>query len=291
MQRTALAAAALAALFATAPAHAIDIEAGDYTALPAGTKLGLAYAQFAKRDALYAGGDRVPINAGLDSTIGILRGVYFTEIGGITIDPQFLLPFGKLKGKDDLESVLGDASGTADLILAATAWLINDAKAKTYLGITPFIYAPTGKYDRNSALNLGENRWKFALQIGYIAPLSDSVTLDVAADVTLHGKNDDFGAASQTLKQDALFQAQAWLRYHVSPTLDLRLGLSQVSGGETKVDGVEQDNRLSTSKVSLGSGWFVGPTTQLLATWGRDLSVREGLKENNRINLRLLQIF
>lgn len=290
MHRTALAAAA-AALVATAPAHAIDIDAGDYTALPAGTRLGIAYAQFAKRAALYSGGDRVPINAGLDSTIGILRGVYFTEIGGITIDPQFLLPFGKLEAKDDLEPALGDASGAADLILAATAWLINDAKAGTYFGITPFIYAPTGKYDRNSALNLGENRWKFALQLGYITPLSSSVTLDLAADATLYGKNDDFGPASQTLKQKPLYQAQAWLRYHLSPTLDLRLGLSQVSGGETGIDGVDQDNRLSTSKLALGAGWFVAPTTQLLATWGRDLSVREGLKENNRINLRLLQIF
>ena len=78
-------AVAAAALVAT-PAQAIDVDAGDYTALPAGTKLGLLYYQHAQRNRLYAGGDRVPIDARLDSDVGILRGVYFMEIGGFIVD-------------------------------------------------------------------------------------------------------------------------------------------------------------------------------------------------------------
>jgi Putative MetA-pathway of phenol degradation len=282
----AIASVATAALAPT-PACAIDVDAGDYTALPAGTNLGLLYYQHAQRNRAYDNGNRVPINARLDSDVGILRGVHFMDIGGYIVDPQFLLPFGKLKGKNDL-SALGSESGIGDLLLAATVWF-NKPGSKENFGITPFIFVPTGSYDRNAALNLGENRWKFALQAGWIKPLSDSVTMDLIGDFTLHGKNDKFG--SSTLKQKPLFQFQGWWRYHLSPQLDLRFGLSHVTGGETKVDGVNQDDRQATSKFSLGAAWFVAPTTQLLATYGQDIKVKNGLKENARLNLRLLQIF
>jgi Putative MetA-pathway of phenol degradation len=276
-----------ASLFAATPARAIDVDAGDYTALPAGTTLGITYYQHATRNRAYSGGDRVPINARLDSDVGILRGVRFMDIGGYIVDPQFLLPFGKLKGKNDL-SALGSADGIGDLLLAATVWF-NKPGQKENFGITPFVFVPVGSYDRNKPLNLGENRWKFALQAGWINPLSDSITMDLIGDVTLFGENDKFGASK--LKQKPLLQFQGWWRYHLSAATDLRLGLSQTVGGETKVDGVSQDDRTSTSKFSIGAGHFVGATTQILATYGRDISVREGLKENNRLNLRLLLIF
>ncbi|RJT22995.1 transporter, partial [Chakrabartia godavariana] len=32
-------------------------------------------------------------------------------------------------------------------------------------------------------------------------------------------------------------------------------------------------------------------TVQLLATYGRDISVRSGFRESNRLNLRLLKVF
>ena len=271
-------------------AQAVDVDAGDYTALPAGTDLGLVYYQHAHRDRLYSGGHRVPVDGGLDSDVGIARGVHFMDIGGYIVDPQFLLPFGQLKGRGDLAPSLGSGSGAGDLILAATVWLTKPSD-KTHFGITPFVYVPTGSYDHDKALNLGENRWKFALQAGFITPLTESVTLDLAADATVNGKNDDYGAARQTMRQDALYQVQGFLRYSLSPAADLRFGLSEVAGGETRVDGVAQGNRQSTSKFSLGGAWFVAPRTQLMANYGRDISVRDGFKEANRINLRLLQLF
>lgn len=37
--------------------------------------------------------------------------------------------------------------------------------------------------------------------------------------------------------------------------------------------------------------WFPAKTVQLLATYGRDISVRSGFRESNRLNLRLLKVF
>lgn len=277
-------------LLSSGSVQAVDVDAGDYTALPADTNLLMGYYQYATRDALYTDGHKASIDAGLDSHVGILRGVHFTEIGGFIVDPQFLLPMGKLEGKDDT-SALGDTSGIGDLILAATVWLVNKPESNTYFGITPFIYAPTGSYNRKDALNLGENRWKYALQAGYIKGLTSNITLDLVGDVTVYGKNDKFGAVNATLKQDTSYQFQGFLRYHMSPQWDLRAGISHTLGGETSVDGVDQDDRMSYTKMTLGTAWFVTPSLQLMANYGRDLSVKNGFKEQHRVNLRVLKAF
>jgi len=272
-------------------AFAVDVDAGDYTALPAGTNLAMLYYQNASRDELYADGNKLAGDYSLDSNIGILRGVHFTEIGGYTVDPQFLLPFGSLDAGGDVAATLGDESGVGDLVLAATVWLVNKPEDNTYFGITPFLYLPTGSYDADSALNLGENRWKFALQGGYITNLTDNVALDVAADVMLYGDNDDYSAGKKTLEQAASFQLQAYLRYQMNPSWDLRAGVSQSWGGETKVDGVNQDDEAEITKMTLGTAYFVDPTLQLLVNYGRDLDVKNGFKEDNRLNFRILKAF
>lgn len=292
-----LRASALAALatfglcaFTSQSARAIDIDAGDYTALPAGTNVVALYGQHAQRDSLYAKGDQVPGRYGLDSTIGVLRVIHFTKIGDYIVDPQILLPFGELRAKDDVAS-LGKGSGVADAILAATVWTINDPANRRYLGITPFLYVPIGNYDRSKALNLGENRWKYALQVGYIQGISEKFTVDLSADVTAYGKNSRANPAGQTLAQNQSYQLQAFLRYDLRPGIDLRAGLSRGHSGNTKLDGVSQDTGNRVDKFQLGTGAFVTPTTQVLALWGKDLKVTNGFKENNRFNLRLLQVF
>lgn len=272
-------------------AQAVDVDAGDYTALPEGTNLGMVYYQHAERRSLYSGGDKVPVRAGLDSDIGILRGVHFMKLGGFTIDPQFLLPFGQLEGKRDTSGLGKSDGGIGDLILASTVWLVERPEAKTYFGVTPFLYVPTGRYDRDDPLNLGENRWKVALQAGYIQGLGDKWWLDLVGDVTWFGKNDDATAAGLTLRQSALYQGQAFLRYQVTPTFDVRVGYSQLWGGETRLEGFDQRDEPRTHKYQVGAAWFVAPKTQLLFNYGRDQSVENGFREGDRLNFRLMQIF
>lgn len=293
MRRTAIqytVAAAVLATLAHAPAMALDVDAGDYTALPPGTNLALVYYQHAQRDRLYSGGAPAPLDARLDSDVGIVRGVHFMDIGGYTVDPQFLLPFGQLKAKNGT-AFLGESSGAGDLILAATVWLVNRKESNTYFGITPFLTLPTGQYDRNKALNLGEHRTRFTLQAGYITPLAPKLSLDLIGDVTVYGSNNDFGAASATLEQKATYSAQAHLRYHVSPVFDVRAGVFKTLTGETRVNGAGRGDRGNTTKFNIGATYFLRPTTQLLATYGRDTSVRDGFREESRVNLRLLEIF
>ncbi len=270
-------------------AFALDVDAGDYTAMPAGTNLALAYYQTASRDELYSGGNEVAGDFSLDSDVGILRGVHFMDVGGYIVDPQFLLPFGSLDAGKDI-SAFGEESGVGDLILGATVWLVNKPEDNTYFGITPFVHLPTGTYDNDEALNLGENRWKFTLQAGYITNLTENISLDLVGDVTLYGENDEFGASEATMDQDSSFQLQTFLRYKLSPVWGLRAGLSHSWGGETEVNGVKMNDEAEITKMTAGTSYFVTPSLQLMVNYGRDLNVENGFSEENRINLRLLKV-
>jgi hypothetical protein len=76
------------------------------------------YGQYVKRDAIYAAGNRQPIDPSLDSTVGIARLLHVVKLSERwTVDPQFLLPFGELRTGGDV-SALGNARGVGDLILA-----------------------------------------------------------------------------------------------------------------------------------------------------------------------------
>lgn len=288
---TLLPALACGLLLGAQSAAAVTVDAGDYTRLPDGTNLALLYLQHSSSDSFYAGGDKVSGNADLDVNLSILRGVHYMDIGGTTISPQFLLPIGEVNTGGDLAG-LDSSNGIGDLIFAPTIHLMQDPERKKAFALTPWLYLPTGHYDRDNAINaLGENRWKLALQLGYITPLSDQWTLDLVGDVMLFGANDDYSPAGVTLKQDPLYEAQAHLRYHLSPATYLSGMVSHSWGGATEIDGVDQHNRQQRTKALLSVGHFITPQWQVLASYGRDLQVDEGGLEQNRFNLRFLKLF
>lgn len=272
-------------------AYGVTIDAGDYTRLPDGTNLALLYYQNFEGKELYSQGNKVSSNAKLTAEVGMLRGVRFIDVGDFTVAPQFLLPFGKLRTGGDL-SGLTSTNGIGDLIFAPTIHLMRDPERKRAFAITPWIYMPTGHYDRNNPLNaFGENRWKLDMQAGYITPLSDNITLDLIGDVVWYGQNNDFGNAGATMKQGLSYQIQTHLRYHLTPATYVAGMLSYDWGGETKVDDVSQDDRQQRTKALLSVGHFVTPSIQILGSYGQDISVRTGGKEDNRFNLRIVKVF
>lgn len=290
MRRCILAVAVMSGFFSTS-SYAIDVDAGDYEAAPAGTNVGLLYLQHANRNSLYGNGNKVTGSNGLKTDIGILRAVHFMDIGGTIVDPQILVPFGRVAGTDDLAGPLGSANGIGDPILAATIWVQNNQTDRVFTGITPYVIVPVGSYNNNNALNIGENRWKFDIQAAHVRRLSEKFSVDLVGDVMWFGRNNDFGAASANLDQKPLAQFQGWLRYHLSPTADLRLLASHTTGGETKINGAAQNDRISTTKFGVGGSFFIGPKTQIIGMYGQDTNVENGFKESARFNVRILQLF
>lgn len=278
----------LASLVSSSGVYALDLDAGDYDYIPSGTNLAMLYYQHANRDQLYAGSEALSGNYRLNSDIAIARYVHYMDWAGVQIAPQILVPFGRLSaGKDNRD--MGDSSGLGDIILANTFFVYHNPESKTNVGITPFLYLPTGKYERDEALNIGENRYKLTLQGAFTTQLTEQLYWDAAADVTFYGKNDK-ARGEGSLKQDPGLQVQTNMRYKLNSVADIRAGVSYSDFGDTKQNAVTHDAN-TQSKFWVGTAFSPSATTQLVLTYGRDFKVENGFKEDQRINLRLLKAF
>ncbi|MNI94376.1 hypothetical protein D3C73_1524700 [compost metagenome] len=71
----------------------------------------------------------------------------------------------------------------------------------------------------------------------------------------------------------------------------MRASVSRLWGGESEVNDAELDDKPGTQKFTIGTSYFVTPSTQLMFNYGRDTSVDNGFKESDRINLRIMQMF
>lgn len=280
----------IALLAVYAESHAAEVTPGDYEQVPGGTTLGLIYYQHATTDSAYAQGSKIADDFKVESDVGIFRFIHSFQLNDrTTIDPQFLLPFGKVSGKDNA-SMLGDTSGIGDLILGAPVrYRLNDAK--DVVAGTLYVIAPTGKYDKNSALNLGGNRLKMDFQAAYVKHFNPNWALDLVGDVIWYDDNDDYGATSATLKQAVSYETQIMGRYMPDPTTSFGIGLGHNWGGETEVNGVKQNDKIKTTNVRLTASKFFTAKDQFQVQLGKDLSVDSGVKEDFRLNLRYLRIF
>jgi hypothetical protein len=280
-----------AALVVAAPlASALEVAPGDFEAYPAGATIAVQYLQFAKTDKLQHDGKQIARDFELRSTVGIFRLLHVVKLSeNAFIDPQFLLPFGRIEGHGTADA-LGTTSGFGDLILTVPLKLVlNDAR--DVFSVAPYLIVPTGNYDRHDALNLGENRLRAILQTAYVKHFDDHWAIDLVGDATFFGDNDDYGATGARLEQAVRYEGQVHLRYHVSAATHVGLSLGAVTGGETKLDGVRSDDALDTRYARLSFTSFVTPSTQLQVQLGRDLDVRNGAAEEARLNLRLAHVF
>lgn len=293
--RLCTAAAAALAVWAlgAGSAQALEVTGGDYEQVPGGLNLGMLYLQHAERSALYVQGRKVLGDFNLKSDIGLLRYIRTVQLDATTtVDPQVILPFGKLSTSGSA-AMLGNAEGVADLIVGAPVKFLLNPTSKDAFSVGPYLYLPTGSYDRNKPLNLGEHRWKGLLQLAWVTHFNPQWALDVVGDVMVHGKNRQAGpgTADVTLKQDPRYELQGHLRYIVSPATALSFGYGLVTGAATTVNGAGMGDRQRTQYARLTAAHFIDQTTQLQAQLGSDVKVENGAREKARLNLRLVKIF
>ncbi|OQP83282.1 hypothetical protein BTR14_22535 [Rhizobium rhizosphaerae] len=294
--RTMLAAAAMTfGLAMGSPAKAVDLDALDLIPAPSGTNAILSYSTFATRDSFVtSNGTTIKDGTGLDSYVGILRYVHYTDIGGLPFAPQVLLPYGRLYNGNLGGAALDSASGIGDPILAAPLWLLNNKESGTTFAVVPYLFVPIGSYDAGDALNLGENRWKFDLQLGGSQALGNGLTLQASFDTMWYGTNSDaISNGVGRLEQDNTYQAQIWLSY--TPPADtswtFAVGYSKYWGGEQRLNGALNGVATDSDQARLQVAKFVTPTLQVQGLLQRDLRVEGGFKEDARVSVRLLKLF
>jgi hypothetical protein len=284
-----LAAAIMAGPASVALGAEIATDPGDYMALPPGVQLGILYYQHAERDAYYAAGNRLQGPFRLDTDIGLARFVRYAKLGDYVIDPQIIVPFGRVALKAPF-GPLGPVSdnGVGDPLVGGTLWLVNGAPQ--WLGLSAFVSVPLGSYDgARGPVNVGEHRWKGIFQAGYVRALGGPWMLDLVGETAVYGGNDDFLGARK--RQDASYGIQAHLRYMLSQASSVSASYYHDFGGATTVGGIEQGDRMNNRRWQLGYASFVTPSLQLQVQAGKGGKTAYGARESARLNLRLVQVY
>ncbi len=309
----ALVAAGLAVqgLVAGTAANAWDAQPGDFIAAPAGTQMALAYYLGTTSDTFVDGDGNEVAGSGLDTNVGILRYVYFFDLGGMRADINVLQTFGSLdnmsvggagndtiragpsddtvRGEDGNDVLYGDDGfSLGDTTLVGTVWPLNDPENGRYFAIATYLTLPTGEYSATRP-GLGSNRWSAAVQPGFVFRFAPQWSVDLAADVTIYGDNDD-GPGGVTVEKDPSYTALGWLSFHASDKTTLSLGATTSWGGAETVGGIKGADVESTT-VRAAWSQMLNPTTQFLMEVGHDVDAQNTFERDTTLTLRLAKFF
>ena len=160
-----------------------------------------------------------------------------------------------------------------------------------YLAVTPFIYLPLGQYDKNDAVNLGENRFKYDVQLAWVQPLYGKLGFEFYQDAIWYGDNDEAGSGNQTLSQDTSYQTQVNLRYDLNAKQRIALGYAANYGGDQSLDGIQLEQNMEKQQARFEFQQMINSKTQLSAQLVSDTQVESGFKKDLGLNFRLFYIF
>jgi hypothetical protein len=126
---------------------------------------------------------------------------------------------------------------------------------ETIIGAALIVQLPTGQYYADKLINLGTNRFTFRPQIGVLHN-SGKWSMDFTGTVWLYTDNDNFFNGSK-LKQDPLYSGQADLVYTFRPGLWVSAGGGYFYGGESTVNGTEENDKRKSLAWALSLGYPV----------------------------------
>lgn len=262
----------------------------DYIPLPAGSNLFAAYFNHVTANKLYADGTKLGDDFNQTVNVGLLRYVHYLNAGnalvgdgGFTIDPQFIIPFLDLSLSGTYESLNNNqefsTTGFGDPIVLATFWFINDPKNKFWVGFTPWLTLPIGQYNKNRLASPGGNRWVIKPEIGIVKGLGEKAYLDLIVGGEFYTENDKY-MGDNKLEQDPALQTEVHLSYDITKAWAISLDYYYTWGGETQVNGIDQNNPQSNHGLGVTMGFMIGSNNQLLISYRDDFSVKSGAGTN-----------
>jgi hypothetical protein len=243
--------------------HAQELTPRAYWPAPKGTRvatLGVAYTD----------GDVVPDAslpiAGINSEIvtGVVGYLQTIDLFGRSGNVVLELPFSSGSTRAEYPELgalgrdydgLGDIGMTVSVNLMGAPTMDREAFAalradpRPILGASLKVVAPTGDYDSDRVVNVGANRWAARAELGYIAPLTPRLLLELQAGVWLFTDNDDFLGFKR--EQDPIYALQANLVRRFRPGFWLSLDANMYRGGRSRIGGNRIDDLQRDSRVGM----------------------------------------
>ena len=142
------------------------------------------------------------------------------------------------------------------------------------VGVSFQVVAPFGQYDESRLVNLGTNRWTLHPELGVSKKLGQLI-VEGALGVRFFTDNDDY-FGGQTREQDPIVSTQVHLIYEFRGGAWLAVNGTYYTGGRTTVNGMEQNNELSNSRLGATLALPVDRNNSVKVHASSGVSVRAG---------------
>lgn len=254
-----------------------EIQPGEFIALPAGTQVASVYQYERDLEGYYFSGERSG-DAEVRGRASVFAYTRYGEIKGMTSAWSVMLPYIQAhKTTGTLPGWFGDrASGFSDLRLKYTVWPINDPARGRYLALSGVWQPDTGRYENAQVLSPGDNRNRFTFQIAWIEALTQTVSLELIPEISLHGDNKDYVGAH--MEQERAYALTGYLRWRFSGPWTANIGFQSNGGGDQIIDGVRQHNQPDQQRILLGVNTLLAPNVSASLRYSHDLSVENSLR-------------
>lgn len=224
---------------------------------------------------------------GIQSAIARLSTSY--SITNLPAISYLQLPYGTIKPAGSLASSPA-STGIGDLTFATAIWPYADREKRRYFGVAGYLTAPTGSYNSQQAFNLGENRYRSDIQMGYQQPIIGNLDGMVAVDTMWFGGNSQCAAAclsasNTSLNQKPLTTTQLGPIYKFNQTYTLGASYFYVAGGATTIGNTYQNNVVNTQRFLLSALAYY-PFGRISLQYGRDTEIKNGFVETRRLAIR-----
>lgn len=272
------------ALLQISPSYAVDLQPGEIQAPKSGINfVQLAY-QYSKRGDRYSHGEKQSGDTAIQSTQVQIRLGHSFEISQYPALVYVQTPIGYVHPEGSLSRFEGDA-GVGDTTFLQAIWPYANRETRTYLGIGTYLIIPTGSYHPERSFNVGENRYRWTLQVGYQTALAERLHAMAAVDASWFSENDEFGQRRDTLKRQVLYVGQMGLRHNINSSYALGATYFFTTGGETRINGVDRDDKMRLHRYQV-SGIVNFSFGQVTLQYGNDLETENGYIEDQRWILR-----
>jgi hypothetical protein len=159
---------------------------------------------------------------------------------------------------------------------AASVLEIAKAPRRTILGTSLTVVAPTGQFFTDRLINLGTNRWAFKPEFAVSHPIGQRWLLDTYAGLWLFTANDSFYPGDLVRTQAAMGALQAHVSYSFQRQMWAAFDATYYVGGRTTIDGLENDDQQSNTRVGATFALPVGRRHSIKLAVSRGAIIRYG---------------
>ena len=282
-------------MLAAAPrrAAAQEVEPNEFIPLPTGTNVFLGYYVYGHNNSYnIAGGPTFKHDTGLEVNVAVARYVHFLpNIFGMPAGFQIIETFGSESAAQVGGQSLGSGFGAQNTALSAFLWPYSNLKTGTNVNLTGFIYPPDGTYDRNKAVNLGDNRLRGDTQIGLDQAIGNHFSTTLSFDTMFYGQNNDYTGFALHLNSTPSYRFQAWANWRWTKVFQSSVGYEGTFGGIESVDGTRDGNRTEEQRLRVTNSMFLSPRSQILLELNHDIENVGGFRQVFGVTGRFLYVF